>query len=1363
MVILLQMVALLNCTAQSLNILTRVQPSGGTYDDELLVEASFPEGCTGGKWWVDGGEIAAQRYTGPIRLTRSCRLSVAGTNEEGRIITNTVTQDYTIRHTLPPVAVAVPAEGVNRESFYATQLAWLNTDTDDLDLSAYGTGGPKAGRPVVWLTDDADGSIIYQGTSGSSVWKSGGLHNYKVYVYKNYRPTKPGNYTLHVAGDIFIVDGKPWDKNLAFTYTVGHDIEAPRFTPEGGEYEGEVKVSIDFPAAAFYKLYQVGNSEAEPYNGPITLSESATVRAWGFSEDFTLQTATSEAQYIVTPIDRVAVLQAPVISREGNVVSITGQAGATLKYWLDDKMATAAIYEGPITLSGNCKISAVCYTGEGVSPTANLVVDDIPGPPADHENRILLTPIDYSTVRVKGLSPNGRYACGYVEIQGGVLGFLWDLERDNCRFVSTSYSSGFTSISNDGTALGYRPQISSATGGETEETFYGYVHGSQWFEVPKDMTAVGISGNNLLYGSRNGYPAIYNPATMRFSAFGGGKGCVNCISADASMIGGYVENEGTREPALWRLNNGKVEAVSLSLPPSSAKGEVRLISPNGDWVLIDDNCLLQRSTGGIRNLVGTGVLYKEKREHLYALNDEGVLFGTYDPTLISHESGTALVNGPDNVWRSMADWFADQDVDVSDYDLTTCMGVSSSGDVFLMASLPHGASASNAFSRGMVLMRDVATSHQAPVGVMAQQITGLDVVQVSWESHPAAGETITSFRLYRDGDLLAEVASDKRIYYDRSVEAGKAYTYTLSAVYSDGVESAPSAGAKVAVAGHESQPARMLALRQSGINDVNLTWQPPVPVYPTLRYYRDEAECHAFGTSVFDSEWGVRIPAADMEIYEGLPIRTFQFIPTGVQKSWTINLYAGDPGTDTYDPTPFYTQPIDPDGLHYGAVNTIPLTTPQDLPKGRDLIIGLFIESAGTDNMLGISYEGFRSGLTDLARIDGVHESFVSISQTSTETTEIVLPLGVGVCSDTMLERNLVDHYTISDSGTTLGTTALLRFRQEDVSSGKHEYGVSVHYKDGRQSEPLTLSYDLTPRAEAFVAPSPVSVSVNEEAATATLSWQTPLNDDRQDIHWGDHTPSEGIEDRGLELYEACCIYPVTLTSAFADDYEITDLYFYPTARAHYALLLGNDMMEEYAIAEVDNDAPGMRYVHLETPITVDASVNYRLVIDATGTPFGEAPLALDSSNQAEDGFSNLFNYGYGWCTLTSVLQYDDRASWLMGLVLRQKNAAPMPVKAYNVHIDGTRQNVEPLNMLTYTTGTLSQGRHTATVDAVYADRTVAGEPVTFCLGPDAVATILPTDEDAATASYDLQGRPVRMAPGIRGLYLQADRKFILK
>lgn len=1348
--IIFVLACLCNAWGQVLRTVPEMSAQSGSYDDQVDVTCTFPEGCAGGKYWINGGELRAVNYTEPIHVDYSCSVSVAGVDAHGRIITDVVTREYTINRVTPPTVVPTPAEGVRSQSFYVTYLQWTHVTRAELDLSAFHEGGNRHGEKVVWLTN-ASGKVLASGDY-NSLWVDG-TNRYKAYLYKDYNVTTPGQYVLHIASGVFVLDGKRHQQEVQLNYEVSDGGGAPVITPASGEYKGSVTVTISYPTdgSAFYQFYKLGSAKAKSYSGPLTLTESTTVTAYGMNEEFSTTTPSATATYTIVPADpEPQVLAAPKISRQGNTLTITGPQGATLKYWTNHNMSNAQLYTAPLTVDHNMHIACVAYTEGGISPTVEMEITDLPQDRGGMGEMVLMSPLSSETAHLRALSPNGRFAVGFMGSDTSSKGFIWDLESDEVAYQSPLFVNQLWSISDNGVAYGWRArtdEVDQSTG--EEDLLWGTCQNGAWTEQPKGMTVHGISGSGLLYGQKDGKPATWNTKTQQLTTYSSGnaqQGDITAVNADGSVVAGLINGKA----CIWTAGVAKEYNVGAA---------VTALSADGKWAIIGQTHRLNVVTGELETLISTSDRASDggRPELLNAITNDGTILGTYDASLLSPEKGVGLVR-IDGRWRNVADWLLERGIDeVNKYYLTAVCDATGDGSTLLFHATTRGMSSDDTFTRGLVLRINVPVTHLAPGSLDAEQMSGLEVVKLTWKTPLTDGDQVKEYIVSRDGAELARLDNQTMEYYDSNVKVNETYTYQVAALYQDGVLSAPSRSVVLTCQLPSHLPARNISYRHVGYNDLALYWDAPVVSLPKLQYFDEESENVAFGTGSYDAEFGIRIPAQDLTVYEGQQIRTFQFLPTGPQRGYTLNLYHGNAGGG-YEAAPFYSQRIDPSTLSYGTFNTIELTEAQSLTQGRDLYVGLLIESAGNHNMLGVSYDGFRSGYTDLCRIMGVHTEMVPMSTNSTTTTQVVLPLGVGIASESGYKSAIVSNYRVTDNGTLVATTEHPQLRMEQLSEGKHELAVTAIYRDEKSAEPASVTIDMKNNTDALVG---VDVTATPQSdGTARLTWQAPRDWDRTLVHWGNETPQRGWEiAKGLESFMAISAYPVTMTAPYAGEYEISELYFCPTDEGKFEMILADE--EAYFIASVTVENPKIgeiNYVKLDEPIVVDPSMSYMVIAHVWDVPEGAAPLAWDTSNKWHDGMSNLINYGMGLTTMTDFLEYNETPNWFIGMVLQQREARELNVNGYHVRLDGNRVTNKPLMNNEFVTSPLADGEHTAAIEVLYPGKTAMGSETTFKMDATGVISVGITTQNGKPV-FDLQGR--RRQQMERGVNIMNNKKIL--
>ncbi len=121
-------------------------------------------------------------------------------------------------------------------------------------------------------------------------------------------------------------------------------VEAPVISPEGGKFTGTQEVTITCETEGATILYSINDADYQEYNAPITLTETATVKAYaeleGETSDVVEATYTKRAE-VATLADANALPNKTDFVFYGNVVTVY-QYGSNL--WVKDDSGYGLIY-----------------------------------------------------------------------------------------------------------------------------------------------------------------------------------------------------------------------------------------------------------------------------------------------------------------------------------------------------------------------------------------------------------------------------------------------------------------------------------------------------------------------------------------------------------------------------------------------------------------------------------------------------------------------------------------------------------------------------------------------------------------------------------------------------------------------------------------------------------------------------------------------------------------------------------------------------------------------------------------------------------------------------------------------------------
>ncbi len=157
--------------------------------------------------------------------------------------------------------------------------------------------------------------------------------------------------------------------NLSSSSPEPETVAAPTITPDGGTFRDAQTVTITCATEGADIYYTTDGSvptvSAALYSGPITLTETATIKAIAVKDGMTASAVVSAAFVKEAAPDTVA---APTITPDGGtfkdsqIVTITcATEGAAIYYTTDGSVPTASstLYSGPITLTADATVKAI--------------------------------------------------------------------------------------------------------------------------------------------------------------------------------------------------------------------------------------------------------------------------------------------------------------------------------------------------------------------------------------------------------------------------------------------------------------------------------------------------------------------------------------------------------------------------------------------------------------------------------------------------------------------------------------------------------------------------------------------------------------------------------------------------------------------------------------------------------------------------------------------------------------------------------------------------------------------------------------------------------------------------------------------
>ena len=111
--------------------------------------------------------------------------------------------------------------------------------------------------------------------------------NYDLFTYD-------ANATYDITGIVTAYNGVPQLYITSYVAYGAAAVATPVINPNGGQFTNQVEVSITCATEGAEIIYTINNGDEITYNGPFTLTESATVKAYAATDDAESEMATAE-------------------------------------------------------------------------------------------------------------------------------------------------------------------------------------------------------------------------------------------------------------------------------------------------------------------------------------------------------------------------------------------------------------------------------------------------------------------------------------------------------------------------------------------------------------------------------------------------------------------------------------------------------------------------------------------------------------------------------------------------------------------------------------------------------------------------------------------------------------------------------------------------------------------------------------------------------------------------------------------------------------------------------------------------------------------------------------------------------------
>ncbi|MBQ5750509.1 MAG: T9SS type A sorting domain-containing protein, partial [Bacteroidaceae bacterium] len=434
------------------------------------------------------------------------------------------------------------------------------------------------------------------------------------------------------------------------------------------------------------------------------------------------------------------------------------------------------------------------------------------------------------------------------------------------------------------------------------------------------------------------------------------------------------------------------------------------------------------------------------------------------------------------------------------------------------------------------------------------------------------------------------------------------------------------------------------------------------------------------------------------------------------------------------------TQVVDNAVLSYNNMNTIDLSTPVEFESLDDVLVAIDIDASGfsvsSNDVIGMCYGMATPGYSDLLR-QASEPEYYSLNQSSVNSGygEFLVSWAISAVLSKLDENgkpnincDIIESYEILRDDNKLAEVTTTDYFDTDITTGRHEYKILVHYADGSISEPARANINFTPKYEVLRAVNDVRVSIDDSADAMKAEWDAPLDNDATVLSYArGNSSGKGITKTGateLIEYTVAHEYPYTYFDWY-EGYNITALRFYPTAEAVFAIVLEVDGIDQEMIVMEEMDTEDgyvlnrWNEVKLSNPHKIRAGENVRVKLVCAEVDPATYPITMDSG-RGNVGVSDLYSFNYS--TFSSA--YSDgglSGSWMLGLVVANDDTELLPVVGYNVELDGEQANSDLITETVFAKdglGWKNAETHRIRVNTIFNvdnnERVVEGEQVVF-------------------------------------------------
>ncbi|MFW5705748.1 MAG: carboxypeptidase regulatory-like domain-containing protein, partial [Bacteroidota bacterium] len=222
---------------------------------------------------------------------------------------------------------------------------------------------------------------------------------------------------------------------------------------------------------------------------------------------------------------------------------------------------------------------------------------------------------------------------------------------------------------------------------------------------------------------------------------------------------------------------------------------------------------------------------------------------------------------------------------------------------------------------------------------------------------------LLGYNLYRNSEIQNAALIVDTSYFDADLSAG-AYLYEVTAVYSNGCESAASNAVNVMIGSTVYNPPQNLIV-EVNMDDVSLQWDAPAAPGEWLHFDNGE-NFEGIGLSEGGSfRVAARWTPDMLNAYPGSVISSLKLFPRSTgDAGFTVKIWKGENAVDL-----LYEQALE--NLSQDAWNTVTLDTPVAIDNTQELWVGYEVDHVAGDYPAGTDAGPAIAGFGDMVSLDG--------------------------------------------------------------------------------------------------------------------------------------------------------------------------------------------------------------------------------------------------------------------------------------------------------------------------------------------------------------------------------------------------------